>query len=94
MEALDRMLPRIEELLDRKEWHDLRNLLSEQPAQDIAEFVTGLEEEKRVVVFRLLSRPLATEVFSSPLRDRCATKPRTASESIPSAPGAPCSSAR
>ena len=64
MEALDRLLPRIEEMLGRKEWHDLRELLSEQPAQDVADFITELEEDRRVVIFRLLSRPLATEVFS------------------------------
>jgi magnesium transporter len=64
MEALDRQLPKIEEMIDRKQWHNLRNFLSEQPAQDIAEFLTELVQDNRIVVFRLLSRPLATEVFS------------------------------
>jgi magnesium transporter len=64
MEALDRQLPKIEEMIDRKQWHNLRNFLSEQPAQDIADFLTELDQDNRIVVFRLLSRTLATEVFS------------------------------
>jgi magnesium transporter len=64
MEALDRQLPKIEEMIERKQWHNLRDLLSEQPAQDIADFLTELDQDNRIVVFRLLSRPLATEVFS------------------------------
>jgi magnesium transporter len=64
MEALDRQLPKIEEMIERKQWHNLRDFLSEQPAQDIADFLSEFDQDNRIVVFRLLSRPLATEVFS------------------------------
>lgn len=64
MEALEQLLPRIEELLGRKKWHDLRELLSDQPVPDVAEYLTTLDQNTRVVIFRLLTRPFATEVFS------------------------------
>jgi magnesium transporter len=64
MEGLDRLLPQIREMIARKQWHDLRNLLSEQLVPDIAGSLTELDRDDRVVVFRLLARPLATEVFS------------------------------
>lgn len=55
---------RIEELIKEQKWHELRQSLAEWPAPDIAELLLHLEKHDRVLVFRLLRRPLSTEVFS------------------------------
>jgi magnesium transporter len=59
----ENLLPQVSGMISRKEWHDLRNLLVDQPVPDIGELITDLEKDDRVVAFRLLPRPLATEVF-------------------------------
>lgn len=55
---------KIEELIKEQRWHDLRQVLREWPAPDIAELLLHLEKRERVLVFRLLPRPLSSEVFS------------------------------
>ncbi len=55
---------KIEELIKEQRWHDLRQVLGEWPAPDIAERLPALEKKARVFVFRLLPRPLSTEVFA------------------------------
>jgi magnesium transporter len=60
----DLMDSRIEELIKEQKWHELRQSLAEWPAPDIAELLLHLEKHDRVLVFRLLRRPLSTEVFS------------------------------
>ncbi len=55
---------RIEELIKGKKWHELRQSLTEWPAPDIAGLLLQLERHERVLVFRLLPRPLSSEVFS------------------------------
>jgi magnesium transporter len=54
----------IEGLIKEQKWHDLRQVLREWPAPDIAERLPDLEKKERVLVFRLLPRPLSSEVFS------------------------------
>ncbi|MBS3921081.1 MAG: magnesium transporter [Deltaproteobacteria bacterium] len=54
----------IKELIKEQKWHDLRQVLREWPAPDIAERLPDLEKKERVFVFRLLPRPLSSEVFS------------------------------
>ncbi len=55
---------KIEELLQDQRWHDLRQALKEWPSPDIAELLLQLKKRDRVLVFRLLPRPLSSEVFS------------------------------
>lgn len=55
---------RIEGLIKEQKWHDLRQSLEDWPAPDIAELLLHLEKRERVLVFRLLPRPLSSEVFA------------------------------
>ncbi len=64
MIGLDQLLPQITEMIALSRWYDLRDLLADQPVPDIGELITELNKDDRVVVFRLLSRPRATEVFA------------------------------
>ncbi len=57
------LLPEIEELVARKDFRNLKEVLAELPAVDLAEMISDLEESDLVVVFRLLSKDVATEVF-------------------------------
>ncbi len=55
---------RVEELIKEQRWNDLRESMREWPAPDIAELLLHLKRRDRVLVFRLLPRPLSSEVFS------------------------------
>lgn len=55
---------KIEGLIKEQRWHDLREALRERPAPDIAELLLQQEKRDRVLLFRLLPRPLSSEVFS------------------------------
>jgi len=73
MDALERLLPQVEELIGARSWQRLRQLLADQPVPDVAELIVELERPLQIVVFRLLPRPAAAEVFSyldSPDKDR------------------------
>ena len=52
------------ELIQQKKWGQLRVRLLEMAAPDIAELVTGLAKQERVLLFRALPRQLSSEVFS------------------------------
>lgn len=58
------LTPEIKELLEGKNWRVLKDALSMWPSQDIVELLDSIEEDKRIIVFRLLPRDLAAEVFS------------------------------
>ncbi len=64
MEGLERILPPVEEMLGQQRWHDLRDFLGDQPVPDVAELLVELDKTEQVLVFRLLTRPVAAEVFS------------------------------
>jgi Mg/Co/Ni transporter MgtE len=64
MEELVEIKKVINELLSQKKWAQARELLSELPAPDIADLLPDLEKPDRILLFRLLPRPLASEVFS------------------------------
>ncbi|MDX2165828.1 MAG: magnesium transporter [Deltaproteobacteria bacterium] len=65
MYALDRLVaPEIGELLEARQFDQLRSALLEFEPADIAELVDTLEHDQAALVFRLLPRDLATEVFS------------------------------
>ncbi|MCB2154714.1 magnesium transporter [bacterium] len=55
--------PEIEELVRRKDFRALKDTVREIPAADLAELISDLEESDLVVVFRLLPKALATDVF-------------------------------
>ena len=57
---LDQLL----ELVDRKQFRRLKDLLSEMNEVDVAEFLDELEPEQQAVVFRLLPKDMAAEVFT------------------------------
>ncbi|HLV31567.1 MAG TPA: magnesium transporter [Chitinispirillaceae bacterium] len=56
--------PEIIEMLRSKKLNELRNLISGQNAADIAELITVVEDIDRIVLYRLLPRQMADEVFS------------------------------
>ena len=53
----------IKELLENKSWKPLKELLDEMNEQDIAEIFMELEEKELTLIYRLLNKELAAEVF-------------------------------
>ena len=51
------------ELLDEKKFYELKRVLAEMPAPDIAELFYEIEEKRHSLLFRLLSKELAAETF-------------------------------
>jgi len=63
--------PEIRELIEKKDFATLKQALAGLEAADVAELAGGLEERELGVVFRLLPRALAAEVFArSALEDQ------------------------
>ena len=58
------LLPEILDLVEAGRLNEVRDFLSTQPAPEIAELLTALEDKDRVLVFRVLPRHLADDVFS------------------------------
>ncbi len=58
------LTPEIRELLESKDWRTLKEILAEWAAQDIVDLLESVEETDKVVIFRILPRDLAAEVFS------------------------------
>lgn len=56
--------PEIRKLVEDKDWKNLKEQLSEWPTQDAADLIEHLHEKDAVLLFRLLSKDRATEVFS------------------------------
>lgn len=52
------------ELLESRRFRDLRETMAEMNEVDIAEFIEELEPEKKVLVYRMLPKELAADVFS------------------------------
>lgn len=55
--------PEIQSLIKEKQFNILKEVLGEWPPADIAELIVDLDETERVIIFRLLSRELAADVF-------------------------------
>ena len=55
--------PELAELVRQRDFNQLRAILSEFPAPDVAEILGDLGSEDRAVLLRILPRQLATEVF-------------------------------
>lgn len=58
------LLPEILDLVESGRLNDVREFLAQQPGPDIADLIPALEDKDQVIVFRLLPRHLADEVFS------------------------------
>ncbi|REL37718.1 magnesium transporter [Rhodohalobacter sp. SW132] len=56
--------PEIDELIQNKDWITIKEILIDVPAVDVAELLEDLEPEVAVVVFRLLKKSKAADVFS------------------------------
>ncbi|MBX3354530.1 MAG: magnesium transporter [Phycisphaeraceae bacterium] len=54
----------LEDLIHRKAWDELREILAALPEQDVAEILIDLPEHDEGVIFRLLPRDRAAQVFS------------------------------
>ncbi|MCR4438728.1 MAG: magnesium transporter [bacterium] len=58
------LLPEIQELIEAKDWRTLKEAIADWPAPDIADLLESLHEADRVILFRLLPRQRAAEVFA------------------------------
>ena len=56
-------MEQLEEMAERKQWTALRDLLSEEAAADIADVLSQLPDTRLPVLYRLLPKELAAEVF-------------------------------
>jgi|SRR5690625_568971 len=61
---LQLLRPEIDELIEDRDWITLKEALQDMPSVDIAELMEEIEPEVAVVLFRLLKRQKAAEVFS------------------------------
>ncbi len=63
MDKIEELSEEILTLLDEKKFLQVKDRLNEQNPIDLAELLSELPEERRPVLFRLLSKELAAEVF-------------------------------
>jgi magnesium transporter len=56
--------PEILDLIERRDWIELRDTLADWPAPEVADLILHLRKEDRVLLFRALPRPVGTEAFS------------------------------
>jgi len=56
-------MEQLEEMAERKQWSALRDLLTEEAAADIADVLSQLPDARLPVLYRLLPKELAAEVF-------------------------------
>jgi len=58
------MREKIQKLVEQKDWRSLKEIISNWPVQDIADLLENIRQEDMVIIFRLLPRQQAAEVFS------------------------------
>ncbi|MCX7917363.1 MAG: magnesium transporter [bacterium] len=51
------------ELIEKKDWYNLKEALIEWPSPDIAELIEEIDDESKIIVFRVLPKKLSAEVF-------------------------------
>lgn len=56
--------PEIEELISSRNWRDLKEIIIDVPPVDLAELLNDLDNDTALIVFRLLNKNAASEVFS------------------------------
>ncbi|HEY2125223.1 MAG TPA: magnesium transporter [Chthoniobacterales bacterium] len=57
------LIPEIKSLIEAREFNALRELFQEWPPADVAEVILDMEENDRVIIFRVLPSALAADVF-------------------------------
>jgi magnesium transporter len=57
------LIPEIKSLIEARDFNALRELFKEWPPADVAEVILDLDENDRVIIFRLLPHALAADVF-------------------------------
>ena len=57
------LIPEIKSLIDARNFGALRELFQEWPPADLAEVILDMDEDDRVIIFRLLPHTLAADVF-------------------------------
>ena len=62
---LDALYGELRQLLEEKKFRELRARLSEMPEIEVAHFIEDLEPDKLALVFRMLPKALATDVFAN-----------------------------
>ena len=61
---VDLLKPEFEELIKEKDWVALKDILNDVPAVDVAELLEELDAEIAIVIFRLLKKQKAADVFT------------------------------
>ena len=61
---MEKMIEMMLKLAEEKQYRRLKELLAEMNEVDIAAFIDELDSEKAVVVFRILPKELAADVFA------------------------------
>lgn len=56
--------PEFEELIEAKDWVTLKDILNDVPAVDVAELLEELDADVAIVIFRLLKKQKAADVFT------------------------------
>src|SRR3954468_7826097 len=57
------LIPEIKSLIEAREFNALRELFKEWPPADVAEVILDMDENDRVIIFRVLPHTLAADVF-------------------------------
>ncbi len=57
------LLPELKDLIDKRNFAVLREVLEDLPTADIADLITDLESHDRAILFRILHKELAADVF-------------------------------
>ncbi|TYC06772.1 MAG: magnesium transporter [Kosmotoga sp.] len=55
---------KVDKLINEKKWKQLSKLITEIPAPEVADLLLELDKKQRVIVFRIIPRQFAAEVFS------------------------------
>ncbi|MCK5743041.1 MAG: magnesium transporter [Chlorobi bacterium] len=63
--------PEIKELVEKRRWADLKDVLSTWAAPEIADLLLDIDKADRVLIFRVLDLDLSTDVFSHLESDEC-----------------------
>lgn len=59
------LVPEIKEMIQQRDFITLRDALEDMPPADVAEILTDLAPEDRAVVFRILHKPNAADIFEN-----------------------------
>jgi len=58
------LTPEITDLIEHNDWINLKNVISDWPAPDIADLLRYLDGKDSVILFRLLPKSIASDVFA------------------------------